>query len=409
MLGKWFWKGITMNIVILGLVSMFTDLSSQIVFPLIPLFLTSLGAGGAIIGIVEWAAETTASFLKVVSWYLSDRSKKRKPLIFLWYSISAITKPLFAFVHTWPLVLFIRVIERIGKWFRDSPRDALIADSTDHSVIGKAYGFQRTLDGLWSVMWAIAAFFLFKRFGGDFQKVFLFAAVPGFIGVFAILFVKEYKMSKKISREWTNPPQPSLVKEGDIVLPFKKWFFWTIKALPWRLKFFILVSALFTLGNFGYAFLLLKTKAVGLGDTNAIFFYILYFGTHTLLSTPLGSLSDKIWRKRILMAWYILFILTALFLIVANTSVLMITWFILYGIFSALTDGEERAFVVDLCPKEYKATALWLFNTAIGLVSLPWAFLMWLLWDTMSPSIAFAYAACVGIVALVMLSFVKEK
>jgi len=160
-LSKYFFTGITRNIIILGLVSMLTDLSSQIIFPLIPLFLTSLGAGASIVGIVEGAAETTASFLKVLSGYFSDRFKKRKLFIFIGYAISTITKPLFALTKTRPLVLLFRVIERIGKGVRDAPRDALIAESTETKYLGKSFGLQRSMDGLGSVLGAIIALIIF--------------------------------------------------------------------------------------------------------------------------------------------------------------------------------------------------------------------------------------------------------
>ncbi len=393
---KFFLKGITRNIIILWLVSMFTDLSSQIVFPLIPLFLTSLWAWASVVWLVEWAAETMASFLKVVSWFLSDKFKKRKPFIFLWYGISAITKPLFALVKTWPMILFIRVIERIGKWLRDAPRDALIADSTDHRYLWKAYWLQRTLDWLWSVLWAVSALFLFKLFHWNYQKIFLFTALPWIISVFTILFVKEAKKLKASQQE-----------EKKSVLQL--WLIQSIKILPNNLLLFIWIRALFTLGNFWYAFLLLKTKVVWLWDTNALFFYILFYGTHALLSTPFGSWSDRIGRKTVLMTWYVLFILTAVLLIFAQSAPIIILWFVLYGVFTALTDWEERAFVVDLCPKEYKATALWLFNTAIWLFALPWWFLIWLLWQHFSPTAAFLFAAWIAIVSLLWLSMIIYK
>src|SRR5512136_262402 len=145
-----FFQGFARNIIIVGFVSLFTDLSSQMVFPVVPLFLLSLGASASIVGLVEGAAETTASLLKVFSGYWSDKIKRRKPFVFAGYSLSSIAKPLFALTTSWPFILLVRVVERIGKGVRDAPRDAIVAESADESIRGKAYGFQRAMDGLGS-------------------------------------------------------------------------------------------------------------------------------------------------------------------------------------------------------------------------------------------------------------------
>ena len=252
-----FFQAISRNILILGLVSLFTDLSSQMVFPLIPLFLTTvLGAGACVVGIVEGAAETTASLLKVISGYWSDKIKKRKPFIFFGYSLSSITKPLFAFANIWPSVLFIRVIERIGKGLRTAPRDALVAESCQENVRGKAYGLHRAMDGIGSVLGAIIAFLLLPILG--YRNIFLFAFIPGIIAVFVILFIKEKRAPAK--RE---------TKKAPIKLSFKE--------LPVNLRLFIIISSIFALGHFGYAFLLLRAKNIGLADNMAILLYVLFY------------------------------------------------------------------------------------------------------------------------------------
>ncbi len=160
-----FFKGLTRNLLIVGLVSLFTDLSSQMVFPLIPLYLISLGAGAWVVGLVEGAAETTASLLKVFSGYWSDKIRKRKPFVLAGYSLSSVTKALFAFALSWPFVLLVRIFERIGKGIRTAPRDAIIAESTDASVLGKAYGFHRAMDGIGSISGAVLALILLPILG----------------------------------------------------------------------------------------------------------------------------------------------------------------------------------------------------------------------------------------------------
>ncbi|MBA7556591.1 Multidrug resistance protein MdtG [subsurface metagenome] len=341
------------------------------VFPLIPLFLiTVLSTGAYAVGIVEGAAETTASLLKVVSGYWSDKIKRRKPFVLFGYSLSAITKPLFAFATIWSFVLFVRVIERIGKGLRTAPRDAIVAESSDESVRGKAYGFHRAMDGIGSVSGAALAFLLLPILG--YRNIFLFAFMPGIIAVFVILFIKEKKTP---AREGT--------KEISIKLSFKE--------LPVNLKLFIIVSSIFALGHFGYAFLLLRAVDIGLADRMAILLYVLFYISYTVCAIPSGILSDKIGRKPVLSAGYLIFGITSLGLVFTSNIYSILLLFVIYGIFYAMIDGAQRAFVVDLAPKHLKATALGTFHTAIGLVALPGGYIAGLLWDKISPETTFIY------------------
>jgi MFS family permease len=383
-------EGITRNIFILGLVSLFTDLSSQMVFPLIPLFMvTVLGTGVYAVGIVEGAAETTASFLKVVSGYWSDKIGKRKPFVMFGYSLSAITKPLFAFANIWSFVLFIRVIERIGKGIRTAPRDAIVAESSDKSVIGKAYGFHRFMDGIGSVLGAAIAYFLLPVFG--YRNMFIFALIPGMIAVLIIMFIKE---KKKASEEYK-------INEMSIKL--------TIKELPLNLKLFLMVSVIFGLGHFGYAFLLMRVLDIGLDDQIAILFYIIFYIVYAVCAIPFGILSDQIGRRTVLRAGYVLFGITSFGLIFATNVYSISGLFVSYGIFYAMIDGAQRAFVVDLAPKDIKATALGTFHTSIGLVALPGGYIAGLLWDKISPETTFIYGLTLTIISLILFTFVKDK
>lgn len=382
-------KGITKNIFILGLVSLFTDLSSQMVFPLIPLFLTTvLGTGAYAVGIVEGAAETTASLLKVVSGYWSDKIKKRKPFLLFGYSLSSITKPLFAFANVWFFVLCVRVIERIGKGLRTAPRDAIVAESCEACVRGKAYGFHRAMDGIGSVLGAILAFLLLPILG--YRNIFLFAFIPGIIAVFVILLLKE-----------KNIPIKKETKEISIKLSFKE--------LPANLRLFIIISSIFALGHFGYAFLLLKAKNIGLADNTAILLYVIFYIVYTICTIPSGILSDKIGRKPVLIIGYSVFAITSLGLIFTSDIYSIILFFIIYGIFYGMIDGVQRAFVVDLAPTHLKATALGTFHTAIGLVALPGGFIAGLLWDKINSEATFVYSFILTIIALSLFIFVKNN
>jgi MFS family permease len=387
-----FFEGFTLNLVLLGVVSMFTDLSSQMIFPVVPLYLTTvLGAGAAIVGVVEGAAETTAALLKMLSGFWSDKIRRRKPFVLFGYSLSALTKPLFAFAYSWGFVVFIRVIERIGKGIRDAPRDAIIADSVDERIRGKAYGFQRALDGLGSVLGAVLALVLLPVLG--FKNLFLFAFFPGLVAIVAIFFIKEKK--QLLSSENIKSEKKLSIKES-------------FGLLSPNLKLFILISGVFSLANFGYAFLLLKAKNAGYSDEKAVLLYVLFYLAYTLCTIPMGVLSDKIGRRPLLIGGYMLFAITAFGLIFAKTLPVIIFFFVLYGIFFGMTDGVQRAFVVDLAPKNLKGTALGAFYTITGIVALPAGFILGTLWDKISPETTFIFAFAMGIISLVLFLFVKE-
>ena len=385
---KSFLKGLTRNLLIVGLVSLFTDLSSQMVFPLIPLYLISIGAGAWVVGLVEGAAETTASLLKVFSGYWSDRISKRKPFVFAGYGLSSITKPLFAFAYSWPLVLIVRVFERVGKGIRTTPRDAIIADSTKSSVRGKAYGFHRAMDGIGSVSGAALALLLLPVLG--FKDLFLVAFIPGIIAVLFVFFIKEKNRPKEIKKK-------------------NKSLKVSLKDLPRNLKLFILVSTVFSFGHFGYAFLLLKAKNIGLGNDTAIFLYVIFYIVYTLCTIPAGILSDKIGRKPVLMMGYVLFATMAIGLLFTSQIYAIFVIFVVYGIFYAMIDGSQRAFVADLAPPDLRATALGTFHTSIGLIALPGGFLAGILWDVISPEATFLFALALALGSILLLVFVKNK
>jgi MFS family permease len=386
---NFFWKGLTRNIIVVGIISLFTDLSSQMVFPLIPLYLITLGASAWIIGLVEGAAETTASLLKVLSGYFSDKNKKRKPFILVGYGLSSITKPLFAFVYSWPFVLIIRIIERVGKGIRNAPRDAIIAESCNSGVRGKAYGLHRALDGIGSIFGSVIAFILLPILG--FRDIFLIAFIPAIIGVFFIFLIKEKKQLN------VN------IKEKNISLKL------SLKQMPWNLRLFIIVVTIFTFGHFGYAFLLLKARNIGLDNDIAIFLYVLFYIVYTLLIIPAGIFSDKIGRKPVLMIGYIIFGLTSFGLLFTSEFYLLLMMFILYGIFYALIDGVQRAFVVDLAPHKFKGTALGTFHTVVGLVALPGGIIAGSIWDIISPQVTFVYALILTILSIILFIFVKKQ
>ena len=382
-------KGITRNIFLLGLVSLFTDLSSQMIFPLIPLYLVSvLGTGALVVGICEGAAETTASLIKVFSGYWSDRLKRRKPFVFIGYSLSAVTKPLFALARTWPLVLTIRMIERVGKGIRSAPRDAIVAESVDRSVRGKAYGFHRAMDGLGSVLGALLAFILLSTTNSDYARIFLLAGIPGIAAVLFILFIKE--------PERTEGKQ---VRTTSMRVSFR--------ALPANLRLLIVAASVFYLGHFGYAFLLLRAKDIGLTDQTAILLYVLFYVVYVIAAIPAGMLSDRVGRKPVLMASYLIFAVVSLGLIFTTSLHSVLPFFAIYGMSFAMFDSVQRAYVVDFAPEHLRATALGTFHAAVGLVALPGGYVAGMLWDTIGPEATFVYGLALAVISSLLLLSVK--
>lgn len=382
-------KGITRNIFLLGLVSLFTDLGSQMIFPLIPLYLVSvLGTGASVVGICEGAAETTASLIKAFSGYWSDRLKKRKPFVFVGYSLSAITKPLFALAGAWPLVLTVRMIERVGKGIRSAPRDAIVAESVDRSVRGKAYGFHRAMDGLGSVLGAFLAFILLSTTNSDYARIFLLAGIPGIAAVLFILFIKE-----------PEGTEGQHIKTTSMRVSFR--------ALPANLRLLIAAASVFYLGHFGYAFLLLRAKDIGLADQTAILLYVLFYVVYVIAAIPAGMLSDRVGRKPVLMASYLIFAIVSLGLIFTDSLHSVLPFFAIYGISFAMFDSVQRAYVVDFAPEHLRATALGTFHAAVGLVALPGGYVAGMLWDTIGPEATFVYGLTLAVISSLLLLSVK--
>lgn len=382
-------KGITRNIFLLGLVSLFTDLGSQMIFPLIPLYLVSvLGTGASVVGICEGAAETTASLIKAFSGYWSDRLKRRKPFVFVGYSLSAITKPLFALAGAWPLVLTVRMIERVGKGIRSAPRDAIVAESVDRSVRGKAYGFHRAMDGLGSVLGAFLAFILLSTTNSDYARIFLLAGIPGIAAVLFILFIKE-----------PEGTEGQHIKTTSMRVSFR--------ALPANLRLLIAAASVFYLGHFGYAFLLLRAKDIGLADQTAILLYVLFYVVYVIAAIPAGMLSDRVGRKPVLMASYLIFAIVSLGLIFTDSLHSVLPFFAIYGISFAMFDSVQRAYVVDFAPEHLRATALGTFHAAVGLVALPGGYVAGMLWDTIGPEATFVYGLTLAVISSLLLLSVK--
>jgi len=380
------------NIIFIGLVSFFTDLSTEMVYPLIPLYLTSaFGATPAIVGIIEGIAESLASLLKVFSGYLSDKFQNKKLLAFTGYATSLFYKLALLLAGSWAGILVARVIDRFGKGIRTAPRDVLVSESAEKNSMGKSFGLHKSLDMAGAAIGILITYFLLRGSDGnfDYAKIFMISAVPAVLGLGMFFFIKEKKESRS---------------------PREKEPFWkNISGIDGQLKLYLLVVALFTLGNSSNSFLLLKAKATGFDDTSVILLYFIFNITASLLSLPFGGLSDKVGRKKLLVSGYIVFAICYFGFAFSSSQPQMIAVFVLYGAYTAMIAGVERAFVAEIAPTQLKGTMLGLHSTVTGIALLPASVIAGVLWNQFGAAVPFIFGAVMSLLAAgILLLFMKD-
>lgn len=386
--GRRLLSGVSTNVLVLGVVSFLTDLSSEMIYPVLPLFLTAVGATGLFIGLIEGAAETTASLLKVVSGWFSDRYDRRKPFVLGGYGSSAMVKPLLVAATSPWHVLGIRVTERIGKGIRSAPRDALVADSTDRESMGKAFGFHKAMDSAGAVAGVIVTLAVLALAASmdeleQYRLVFLIATIPAFVALLVIfLFVKEKKRETVVARHAFLGDMSKLGRE-----------FWLLMA----------VVMTFYMGEISYVFFVLQGQARGLTDTTVILLYLAFNVVFVLVAIPSGSLSDRLGRRPVILFSFSVFAVTCVTMAAADGLVLLALGFTLFGLYKGTSEGVLKAYVVDVIPKDLRGTALGAFHTSVGLVMLPGGVIAGLLWDSVGSWATFAFGACMAVAASLML------
>jgi len=382
-------QGITRNVLILGLVSFLTDVSSEMIYPLLPMFLTAvLGAGPAFLGLIEGAAESVAAFMKLASGVWADRIRDRAKLVLAGYSLSSFSRPLIAAVTSPVGVLAVRVTDRAGKGIRTSPRDAIIADSVAQSVRGKAYGFHRAMDHAGAVAGPLIATGLLAWFIKDLRTLFWWASVPGILAVLLVLVgVKEVR---------SRIPDRG---EDSLFLP----------QLPTGpLRTYLLTLLLFTLGNSSDAFLLLRAGQLGVPVIGLPLLWVMFHVVKMLAVMPFGALSDRVGRRWVIIAGWIVYALAYAGFASATTAWQAWYLFGLYGLFYGLTEGVERALLVDLAPSRQRGTAFGWYNFVIGIGALPASVLFGILWQRLGPQAAFGFGAALAAAsAFLLLALVR--
>ncbi|MEG2454361.1 MAG: MFS transporter, partial [Clostridia bacterium] len=346
------------NIFILGFVSLFIDMSTEMVYPVLPLFLVALGTAPALIGVIEGISESIAAFLRVASGYVSDKTSKKKTLAILGYSAAFLYKVLILLSSGWFGILIAKIVDRTGKGIRTAPRDSLIAEAGG-AQLGNSFGIHKMLDMLGSALGVLLAY-LILSYDYAYKAVFIWSLAPALIGVSLLFFVKEVK---------------------NIVPPQREKFAIKNIKLPKRLWFYLVTVFIFSVGNSSNAFLLLKAQSNGFDDKTVLLVYLAFNLSASLLSIPFGKISDKFGRRPLIVSGYILYALVYLGFALFTQSYMMFVLFVVYGIYSAMLTGAEKALMVEMAPPHLKGTALGLQGMAQGIGLFISSIIAGLLWQ----------------------------
>jgi MFS family permease len=376
------------NIFFLGLVSFFNDFASDMIYPLLPLFLTTvLKAGAASIGVIEGVAETTASLLKYFSGYSSDKYRRRKPIFASGYALSNTVRPLMGVAGSWWHVLLLRFSDRIGKGIRTAPRDALMADSAGKGKRGLVFGFQRAMDNAGAIMGPLAAALLLPLLHNDLRTLFFLSAIPGVLALILVFFfVREVRPKKSAAR--------LSIRDG-------------LAGADPNFRYYLVVVLVFTLGNSSDAFLLLRASSAGIPEALIPILWMVLHIVKTVTGIPGGYISDKIGRKKVIISGWVVYaaIYVAFAFVTTSTGIWIL--FGLYGIYFGLTEGAERALVADLVGEDRRGTAYGLFNLTVGIGALPSSIIFGIIWQYAGFGYAFIMGAGFALLASILLLFVR--
>ena len=383
--------GLPRTIVSLGLVSLLTDFSSEMIYPLLPLFLSSvLGAGALVLGFIEGVAESTASLLKALSGIWTDRCRRRKPFLWFGYGLAGLVRPGIALASSWPFVMAIRFLDRVGKGVRTSPRDALIADAVDPALRGRAYGFHRSMDHAGAVIGPLVAAALLSA-DLSLRTVFLLSAIPAV----AVMVVLGAGVRESPARP--HAPARRLALAGN-------W-----QNLGSGFRRLLLALLLFTLGNSSDAFLLLRLSGAGIPAASLAGLWSLHHGVKMVSSYAGGRLSDTTGRRGVIVAGWLVYALIYAAFAAVQTRWGLVALFVTYGVCFGLTEPAEKAWVADIVPERLRGTAFGYYNCVVGLGALPASILFGWIWQIWGAPASFLTGAAFALAATVALLAIKNE
>ncbi|HEX8185084.1 MAG TPA: MFS transporter [Blastocatellia bacterium] len=376
-------SGISKSAIIIGFVSLLSDISGEMIYPILPIFITEvLHAPVTALGLIEGVAVGVSNVVSGVSGWISDRMGRRKPLAFTGYLLTAISRPVIAAAGAWPIVLGARFAERFGKGIRNAPRDALLAESTPGEHRGQAFGFERAMDSAGAVLGPLVALVLVGWMGLAIRNVFLVSAIPATLAALLILAVRE---------------SPDRVVSGHRSLRL------SLAGTTSDYRKLLLIIGVFGLANSANAFLILRAEQLGLSRGSAILAYTLYNAVAALASMPAGAASDRAGRRNLLIIGYLIYALSYAGFAMANVGWLVWPLFIIYGLFPALTDGVAKALAVDTAGSAGRATAIGIYSAVTGLTQIVASYIGGVLWDKLGPRATFYFGAALAVVATLML------
>lgn len=382
---KKYFSGLSKNTFLLALTSLFSDISTEMLFPVLPIYLTQvLKANGSVVGTIEGVATATQNIIQGFSGWLSDKLQKRKSVALFGYILAALSKPLIGISTSWEGVLGSRFLDRLGSGTRSAPRDALIAASADENNRGKAFGLEGIGDNLGAFLGPLVAVFLLFFLHIGIRSIFYLSIIPGLLAVCMILFVKE------------KPIATAVKSKIDI----------TIHKFPIQYWKYLLVIAIFGIGNSSNAFLILQTKYVGVSLEVTILIYAVFNLIAALISYPSGSLSDKFGRKNILLGSFLIFFIVYLGFAFTKSVLLIAFLFVLYGVYQGIFRAVGKAYASDFAPQRLRASSIGWYSTTVGLSSLVASIIAGQLWDKINHAAVFMFGAifaAVGILFLILL------
>ncbi|KKT40436.1 hypothetical protein A3K29_03490 [Candidatus Collierbacteria bacterium RIFOXYB2_FULL_46_14] len=382
-------RAISTNVVVLGVVSLLNDVASEMVYPVVPIFLISvLGAPALVVGFIEGLADSISKILMAFSGVFSDRSQKRRPYVVWGYSFATFSHLIMSLAGTWPMVMFARLINRTGKGVRTSARDALITESSDKLSRGRNFGFHRTLDSLGAVVGPLLSIVVLKWLGGNYRMLFLAAFFPALLGVLMFVFFVKEKEKKPLGLtglhfEWS--------KTND------------------SFKIFLLISFVFTLGNSSDVFLILRAQNLGLSIGLTIFTYVLFNSVYSLLSLPAGIIADKIGARKVLFIGFMMFALVYFSFGYITSSAWIWILFPIYGIYMAFTDGVGKAYISKLIPHEISASAFGIYQTLMGIGTFFASTIAGALWTFAGASSPFYFGGALALLAAFLFLFLTKR
>ena len=382
---KRYFSGLTKNSVFLACASLFSDISTEMLYPILPIYLTqNLKASGSIVGVIEGIAQASQNIIQGLSGYLSDKWQRRKPIALFGYILSAVSKPFIVIASSWPGAFAARISDRLGAGTRAAPRDALIASSVDEKNKGKAFGLEGIGDNLGAFLGPLVTVLLFFTFQLNIRYIFYLAIIPGLFAVLMILLVKEGKSDSKI--------------KSKIDIHIGKF-----PNAYWK---YLMVIALFGIGNSSNSFLILMVKGEGLSLIDTVLVYALFNLVAALISYPAGSLSDRFGRKPILLISFVIFLVSYIGFASTSRILLVSVLFVFYGLFQGIFRSVGKTFAADFVPENLRASSIGWYSTVVGLSGLVANIIAGQLWDQISHAAVFIYGAvfsCIGIIFLVIL------